>query len=247
MTGVPQALGSRLGVVIGSSLAHNPFPVVEQFEVEVRGGDGAEHAVTLDDCGDFVVLLRHGPEGRVPAHLVDHHAHVRSLCAVGCNRVLALGSGGGLRADLGPGTVIVPDDFVALTTYPTFHTTTEGYAMPGFDEEWRRQVVEAWRATTTTAFVDGGIYAMVRGPRFETKAEIRVLATHADIVGMTIPAECILAGEAGLAYAAVCRIDNLANGIAAHDLSVEEYRENVRDQAEQLTAELCAVLSRLTD
>jgi 5'-methylthioadenosine phosphorylase len=246
MTEAPHVVGSRLGVVIGSSLARNPFPVVAQVEVEVRGGNGAEHAVTLDDCGECVVLLRHDSDGRVPAHLVDHHAHVRALCAIGCNRVLALGSGGGLRADLGPGTVIVPDDFVALTTYPTFHATTEGYAMPGFDREWRGRVVEAWRATTTTAVVDGGVYAMVRGPRFETKAEIRVLATHADIVGMTIPAECILAGEAGLAYAAVCRIDNLANGIAEHELSVEEYRANVRVQAEQLTADLRAVVANLT-
>jgi 5'-methylthioadenosine phosphorylase len=246
MTDIPHVSGSRLGLVIGSSLGHNPFPVVEQRVVEARGGDGADGVIAIDDCGDFVVLLRHGRDGTVPAHLVDHHAHVRALCAVGCNRVLALGSGGGLRADLGPGTVIAPDDFVALTTYPTFHTTTAGYAMPGFDREWRRRVVAAWNAATGVPIVDGGVYAMVRGPRFETKAEIRVLATHADIVGMTIPAECILAGEAGLAYAAVCRIDNLANGIAEHDLSVEEYRVNVRDQAEQLTADLRGVLAVLT-
>ena len=41
------------------------------------------------------------------------------------------------------------------------------------------------------------------------------MAAHADVVGMTIASECIVAGELGLAYAAVCVVDNLANGIGA--------------------------------
>ena len=89
-------------------------------------------------------------------------------------------------------------------------------------------MIDAWRAATATPFVDGGTYAMVRGPRFETPAEIRLLASFADLVGMTWPAECILAGEAGLSYAVVCKVDNLANGVQGHTASVEEYREQVR-------------------
>jgi 5'-methylthioadenosine phosphorylase len=177
----------------------------------------------------------------VPAHLVDHHANVRALCAVGCDRVLALGSGGGLRPELGPGTVVAPDDFLALTTYPTFHDTTDGYAMAAFDPAWRAAVVAAWPAP----IVDGGTYAMVRGPRFETRAEIRLLATQADVVGMTIPAECILAGEAGLAYAAVCKVDNLANGVAGHELTVDEYRDNAVADAGSFAADVARALDSL--
>jgi hypothetical protein len=62
MSGPPHARGARLGVVIGSSLAGNPFPPVAPLEVAVEGGDGAEHAVSLDDCGHFVVLLGHDPD-----------------------------------------------------------------------------------------------------------------------------------------------------------------------------------------
>ncbi|MCU1376208.1 MAG: methylthioadenosine phosphorylase [Actinomycetia bacterium] len=228
----PAVHGTRLGLVIGSSLPANPFPALAR---------STHDGVVVDDCGDFVVVLRHGAEGTVPAHLVDHHAHVRALCAAGCDRVLALGSGGGLRADLGPGTVLAPDDFLALTTYPTFHDTTDGYAMAGFDPTWRAKVVAAW----PSPIVDGGTYAMVRGPRFETRAEIRVLATQADVVGMTIPAECILAGEAGLAYAAVCKVDNLANGVAGHDLTVDEYRDNVVADAASFTADVARALASL--
>jgi 5'-methylthioadenosine phosphorylase len=86
---------------------------------------------------------------------------------------------------------------------------------------------------------------MVRGPRFETRAEIRLLAGFADVVGMTWPAECILAGEAGLRYAVVCKVDNLANGVAGHAASVEEYRERTAADADHLATDLVAVVERL--
>jgi len=90
----------------------------------------------------------------------------------------------------------------------------------GFDPDWRRQVVAAWSKASSTPVRVGGVYAQTRGPRFETPAEVRVLAEHADVVGMTVASECFLAAEAGLAYAAVCRVDNLANGLGSGSLSL---------------------------
>ncbi len=191
-----------------------------------------------------IVLLRHGAEGTIPAHRVDHHANIRKpCCEAGCDRIVALGSVGGLRTTLGPGTIIAPDDFLALATYPTFHDDTLGYAVPGFDATWRRAVVAQW----SSSIVDGGTYAQVGGPRFETPAEIRLLATFADVVGMTIAAECVLAGEAGLAYAAVCKVDTLANGIAPGAPSVlDQYRDNAAAGADQFAAEVTALISAMS-
>lgn len=245
-TEAPVVTGRRLAVVIGSSLLAHPFPVRLTHRISVLGVDERPCTVHVDEVDDdVVVLLRHGPDGTVPAHLVDHHAHVRALCALGCDRVLAIGSGGGLRPELGPGTCVAPDDFLALTTHPTFHVTTDGYRMAGFDPAWRTAVLAAWRAATDTPIVDGGTYAMVRGPRFETRAEIRLLAQHADVVGMTIAAECVLAGEAGLAYAAVCKVDNLANGIAGHELQVAEYVANAAAGAASLSHDLLRLVGAL--
>ena len=76
-------------------------------------------------------------------------------------------------------------------------------------------MLDAWAGGRRGALRDGGVYWQTIGPRFETPAEIRLIAAHADLVGMTIASECIVAGELGLAYAAVCVVDNLANGIGA--------------------------------
>ena len=85
-------------------------------------------------------------------------------------------------------------------------------------------MISAWGSLTGTELEDGGVYAQTLGPRFETPAEVKALAEHADMVGMTLAAETVLAGEAALAYAAVCTIDNLANGVADKALTVDEYR-----------------------
>jgi 5'-methylthioadenosine phosphorylase len=245
VTDGPSPRGDRLGLVIGSSLAVHPFADTVVRRLMVEGADRQPVEVEVHERDDLVVLMRHGPDGRVPAHRVDHHANVLALAATGCGRVLALGSAGGLHGHLGPGTVVAPDDFLALSTHPTFHDTTDGYRMAAIDAAWRAEVVTSWRATTDTPVVDGGTYAMVRGPRFETPAEIRLLAAFADLVGMTWPAECILAGEAGLPYAVVCKVDNLANGVEGHAASVEEYRERTAADAARLSSDLVAAVEHL--
>jgi purine nucleoside phosphorylase len=65
------------------------------------------------------------------------------------------------------------------------------------------------------------------------------------MVGMTIAAEAILAGEAALAYTAVCTVDNLANGISNTPLTVDEYRRGRDLTAKTLAADLEFVLPAL--
>ena len=75
---------------------------------------------------------------------------------------------------------------------------------------------------------DGGVYWQVKGPRFETPAEIRLIATFADVVGMTTASECIVAQELGLRYAVVCVVDNLANGVSDQRLTPAEFEAGKR-------------------
>ena len=81
----------------------------------------------------------------------------------------------------------------------------------------------------------------MNGPRFETRAEIRLAATAADVIGMTMASECVAANQLGLAYAGVCIVDNLANGVAGVELTLEEFRRAAAANA----VRLLAVLARL--
>jgi purine nucleoside phosphorylase len=238
----PRPTGDRLAVIYGYSLPEGVHPV-EGERVEVDAG-GAR-PVDAIDAGEIVGLPRHGFDRGVPAQLVDHRTNVRALCELGCGRVLALGSAGSLRADLEVGSLVCPDDFYAPETAPTFYDDPRGHSIPGFHLEWRKLILDAWSQRGETELVDGGVYAQTIGPRFETPAEIRALARIADVVGMTLAAETVLAREASLAYAAVCSVDNLANGIAAEPLTVQEYRNGRDRTAEALAASLDAALPAL--
>ena len=238
----PRPSGERLALFYGYSLPEGEQPI-EGERVEVDAG--GVFPVEAVDGGEIVGIPRHGFDRSIPAHLVDHRANVRAACELGCNRALALGSAGSLDKDLKVGTLICPEDFYAPEVAPSFYRDPRGHSVPGFDPDWRRIVISAWKSLTKTKLEDGGVYAQTLGPRFETPAEVRALGEVADMVGMTLAAECILAGEAALAYAAVCTIDNLANGVTDKKLTIADFREGRDRTARTLKADLEYVLPAL--
>lgn len=191
-------------------------------------GPRGEAIATAAAAQGALVWQRHGDgDYRLP-HRIDHAANFRSLIAAGCDRAIGVSSVGALNADLGIGSFVCPDDFIAPQANSSIFDDVRGHIVPGFDGDWRAQVLSAWRAAGTVELRDGGIYWQMTGPRFETPAEVRLIAAHADVVGMTVASECVAAVELGVPYAAVCVVDNLANGIGPGPLTVDEI-EAVRD------------------
>jgi len=219
----------RLAVILGSGAA---------------GPGGAEAAAIAER--QAVVLQRHGAvDSYVLPHRIDHAANLRSLVAAGCDRVLAICSVGSLDAEQGVGSFVCPDDFIALQVTVTTYDDPRGHATTGFDAAWREEVLAAWEARGAGPLRDGGVYWQTNGPRFETPAEIRLIAAHADLIGMTLASECIVASELDLPYAAVCVVDNLANGIEAQPLSPAELERDRERNAIRLRDDLAAVLPAL--
>ncbi|MCB0876476.1 MAG: MTAP family purine nucleoside phosphorylase [Solirubrobacterales bacterium] len=231
----------RLALIGGHSiLGSDPASGFEPRDVATAGG-----AVRVYERGDQVLLQRHGFERYTTAARIDHPRNFAALAELGCDRALAIGSVGGLRPELGVGTFLCPDDFIALHLGLSLHDHHGGEQVPGFDADWRRSVVDAWGRVAEPELIDGGIYWQAIGPRFETAAEIRLIAAHADVIGMTIAAECIIAREMEIPYAAVCVVDNLANGIAAEPLSVAEFEAGKAENRSRLAAALEAVAAAL--
>lgn len=171
----------RLAVILGSNaLAPGGGEIVAVAE-----GHGA------------AVLQRHGIESYTLPHLIDHAANLRSLVEAGCDRALAIGSVGSLRPELEVGSFVCPNDFISLGATPTTFDDARAHSMPGFDPEWRGELISAWSAAGAGALRDDGIYWQTSGPRFETPAEIRLIAGHADVVGMTPAARSARCRAAG--------------------------------------------------
>jgi 5'-methylthioadenosine phosphorylase len=219
----------RLAVILGSNAL----------------GPGGEEITAAAAEHGAAVVQRHGPpDAFVLPHEIDHAANLRPLVDQGCDRVLAIASVGSLRTDLAVGTLVCPDDFIALHVSDSIYADSRAHSAPAFAAHWRAELIAAW-AEGGEPPVDGGVYWQTIGPRFETPAEIRMIAAHADVVGMTIASECVIAGELGLEYAAICMVDNLANGLAESGLSVAEMEADRIINASRLREGLAAVLPRL--
>lgn len=220
----------RLAVILGSNA--------------LRPG-GEQIAAAAAEHGAAIVQRHGGVEGPyVLPHAIDHAANLQPLLEQGCDRVLAIGSVGSLRAELPVGSLVCPDDFIAPHVAVSIFADARAHSAPGFDPRWRNEVLEAWAAGGQAPH-DGGVYWQTVGPRFETPAEIRLIAAHADVVGMTIASECVVAGELGLEYAALCVVDNLANGLGDGDLDVAALEDDRLANATRLREGLAAVLPQL--
>ncbi len=168
---------------------------------------------------EVMFLARHGYGHTIPPHQVNYRANLWALRDQGAQRVVAVSSVGGIRADLIPGTLVVPDQIIDYT-YGRAFTFFDGreqsvthidFTWP-YSESLRRSLLDAAQLAGETC-VNSGVYAAIQGPRLETAAEInRYERDGADMVGMTGMPEASLARELGLDYAAISVVVNYAAG-----------------------------------
>jgi len=211
---VKRARGNaRLAVIGGSALSTSAlFAGLPRAVV---------HGITVYANDALVLVKRHhaaADEAYAPPHLVDHVAIWRALKVLNVTRAVGVCSVGALRPSLLPvGTLLVPDDWFAPHAQPAY-ASPDAHYKPELDAELRRVVLDALQGDDVLRarlFTQSAVYAQTHGPRFETPAEVRALARDADVVGMTAASEAGLACELGIAYAMMCMVDNVANGLTA--------------------------------
>jgi len=201
---------------------------------------------------DVVFLARHGYGHTIAPHEVNYRANLWALKEEKVTAVVSVASVGGIRKDLAPGALLLPDQIIDYT-WGRRSTFFEGAASQvthiDFTEPYsaalRQRILDAARDCGEKVF-DRGTYAATQGPRLETAAEItRLEQDGADVVGMTGMPEAALARELGLEYAALAVSANFAagRGDSAHAIPLErieavlaEAMGRVRRIIEQLVA-----------
>jgi 5'-methylthioinosine phosphorylase len=180
---------------------------------------------------DIVFLARHGLGHTIPPHAINYRANLWALHSLKPCHVIAVASVGGIRADLTPGKLVIPDQIIDYT-YGRNFTYFDGQEQPVTHVDFTLPYSQSTRnlllrgaKEANEAVSDGGVYAATQGPRLETAAEInRLERDGADIVGMTGMPEATLARELGLNYAAIAVIANHAagRGISTNGIPLKE-------------------------
>lgn len=180
-------------------------------------------------CQEIVFLARHGYGHTIPPHRVNYRANLWALVKeAGAKGIVSVASVGGIRADLKPGMLVVPDQIIDYTwgRNATFHEGNGSQVVhidftEPYDRGLRQQLLLAAQRAGE-AMIDGGVYAATQGPRLETAAEVnRLERDGADLIGMTGMPEASLARELDVPYAAVCVVANWAAGRADSEHAID--------------------------
>ncbi|HOB19035.1 MAG TPA: MTAP family purine nucleoside phosphorylase [Candidatus Methanoculleus thermohydrogenotrophicum] len=221
-----------LGIIGGTSLLFADLPPLEKMTIATPFGKAEVHR------GAFVLLLRH--QYNLPPHRINYRACLAALAILGADRIVAFGSAGSLKPEITPGSIVIPTDYLSVTDIPSVHECTIEHVRPELDADLIRILGELVPEARV-----GGVYAQTRGPRIETVAEVRALARVADVVGMTVASEATLARELGMRFAAICTVDNYANGLGEETLTYEHILETSRANRRRTEKILTKIVERL--
>lgn len=223
---------ARIGILAGTFMMEKSSLLHGGQREKVHTPYGAACAVVTDR---LVFVLRHGadPNHYVLPHLINHPANLRALKDLDVTEVIGVNSTGSLKKNLSPGLLVIPDDFISFAPTPTIADGRPLHITPSLSEMVRGRLVAAAGNAGIPA-VDRGVYWQAPGPRLETRTEIRMMAAAADVVGMTMASEAVVACELDLPYASACSVDNYGNGLVEKPLCMEQIIAGTHRNAEMM-------------
>jgi 5'-methylthioadenosine phosphorylase len=103
----------NIGVISGRFIPKF-FNNLEEVIIDTAFG---EIPVIITAVGDHQVFFiqRHGAQGNLPPHKVNYHGNIQALYASHVDHIISLGTVGSLNAQMKPGDVVIPHDFIDNT------------------------------------------------------------------------------------------------------------------------------------
>jgi 5'-methylthioadenosine phosphorylase len=142
---------------------------------------------------------------------MNYRANIDALKRAGVTDLVSISACGSFREELSPGTFVLVDQFIDRTfaREKSFfgngfvaHVSMADPVSPGLVSEVERAV-----QAEQIPYRRGGIYLVMEGPQFSTRAESNLYrAWGCDVIGMTNMPEAKLAREAELCYATVAMV-----------------------------------------
>ena len=247
----------RIGILTGSG-TYALDGIDATREVTTEHGTASVAEGTLAGC-EALHISRHGDGHQRLSSQVDHRAHIAALRDLGADAILAVTVCGAVDGSLALGELVVFDDLwflgnrLADGSICTLHTQP---GAPGrghwvfespFDPHLRSALLGAG-SDAGFAIRDGGCYGHVDGPRFNTRAEIGMLAgAGVSAVSQTAGPETVLAGEAGIPYALLGFVTDYANGVADDPTAVSELVRLIAESAERFAVTLAGAVQRIDE
>lgn len=259
----PKKFNPKIALVLGSGLSLLAERFTDSVAVPFHEIPGLPRSCVEGHKGEFVMgFLNETPvlclNGRL--HIYEGVPYsaiallIRIVKGMGCENIIMTNSSGSLRADVGPGELML------ITDHINFHPSnplvgpnddTVGPRFVGMDQAYdlnlRRVIHQA--ADALGSPIAEGTYISVLGPCFETPAEIHAFRVlRADAVGMSTVPDVIAARHCGLKVAVIAAITNFAAGMVENvELSHEHTLHHAAEAAKDLMRLVVATIGILSD
>lgn len=248
-----------LAIIGGTGLSElKGFEQVEKISLKTPYSRSKVRLSRMTAAGnEFLFLPRHGAGHKLPPHEINYRANIAALAELGVSEIVAVNAVGAIHGDLLPGSVAVPDQIIDYS-HSRAATFFDGkskalnhidFTHP-YSEPLRQRLLHAaqqanGKVQTPSEIMAGGTYACMQGPRLETAAEVRRLASDGnDMVGMTGMPEAALARELEIEYASLCVSVNWAAGLSEEPITLDEIHRVLEGGMEFVCATLLEIVTQ---
>ncbi|MGY2703094.1 S-methyl-5'-thioadenosine phosphorylase [Nocardioides sp. HB32] len=199
--------------VVGGTGFYTFLDDAEELAVETPYGAPSAPVAVGTVAGRRVAFLpRHGRHHEYPPHAIPYRANLWALRALGVRQVLAPCAVGGLRHDVAPGDLVVPDQLVDRTYRRVPSYVETGAVHLPFADPYCPRVSKALVAAAPDVRA-GGAMVVIEGPRFSTRAESQQhAAAGGTLINMTGAPEAALARELRMCYASIALVTDMDAG-----------------------------------
>lgn len=252
---IPEAgivLGSGLGEFAGyiENKVTIPYSEIPNFKnVEISGHAGN---LVLGETGGKKVAVLQGRYHFYEGHEIgDVVFPVRVISSLGIKSLILTNAAGGIDENFTPGDLmLITDQINLMGINPLTGRNDErlGLRFPDMSSIYNSKIsniiIEKGRMLDIN--IKSGVYVGLRGPSYETPAEIRMLSViGGDAVGMSTVPESIAARHMGVDVAGISCITNMAAGISEKPLDHKEVTETAERVKKDFISLLNAVIPEI--
>jgi purine-nucleoside phosphorylase len=230
----------KVALVLGSGLGALAEELEESVCLDYKEIKDFPHSTVKGHKGRFVF----GHMGGVPVVIMQGRVHfyegyamndvvlpIRLMKKMGAQILFLTNAAGGVNFDFKAGDfMLIRDQISTFVPSPLIGENAEelGVRFPDmsaiYDRALSRLLLET--AEEENIQLKEGVYLQLKGPQYESPAEIRMCRTlGADAVGMSTACEAVAANHMGMRICGISCISNLASGMSENPLTHQEVQE----------------------
>lgn len=256
----PQLGAPEIAVVLGSGLGAIADELADPVVIPYVDIPNFPRSTALGHAGRLVI----GKSGELTIAALQGRIHqyegyssreaafpVRVLGRLGIRSLVLTNAAGAINAEYQQGDLVLLSDHINLQGNNPLNGPNDERFGPRFPDmsevysrHYRSLALDAGRELGIA--LREGVYAALRGPSYETPAEIRYLrAIGADLVGMSTAPEAIVARHMGIEVLAISCVANPASGMSGGKIDHAEVLATGERVSGTLRALLTMVLPRI--